>query len=82
MIIVAEPLEGLKKSKKMRKKAGRKPTKDGKIKILGIPDFPSKARMVGRAIKLGTVGQLGKLRRIGRSSNVKSLPPEEQSKED
>ena len=66
MIIVAEPLEGLKKLKKMKKEAGLIPTKGGKIKILGIPDFPSKVRMVGRAIKLGIVGQLGKLRRIGR----------------
>ena len=82
---MTKSLECMKKLKALKKEQSLKLT-GGKIKILGIPDFPGKVRMVGRAVKLGTVGQLGKIgvfRRIGRSSNrTKALPLEHSSEEE
>ncbi|MCG3217790.1 MAG: hypothetical protein KAR35_02230 [Candidatus Heimdallarchaeota archaeon] len=75
--------DGYKELKALKKERKLNPENKGTIKVLGIRDFPGKVRMVGRAIKLGTVGQLGKIVRIGRSSNLtKALPAEEHSSEE
>ncbi len=66
MITISGLKDGYKQIKAIKKERKLNPDNKGNIKVLGIPDFPGKVRMVGRAIRLGTLGQLGKLRIIGR----------------
>jgi hypothetical protein len=75
--------DGFKELKALKEERKLHPDKKGTIKVLGIPDFPGKVRIVGRAIRLGTIGQVGKLARIGRSKNrTKTLPSGEHSSEE